>query len=175
MLKEMVASNAAKLVAACVCPVVGAGVVTLKVPQVREAVHKATSPKPKRDARAKPRVRTPKKEAARKQEEQDRPVETAQMCADPDLLRTGPLEPTATAMISMPPPRIDVRPPERIFVTQNCPGVQIIGGGITGARIAGVPEPATWAQMIAGFSLMGGTIRAGRRRRGGHIRVTRAA
>jgi hypothetical protein len=174
MLKEVLASNAAKLVAACVCPVVGASVVTLKVPQVREAVHKATTPKPKREARAKPRVRTPKKEIAAKKDE-DKPVETALMCGDPDLLRSGPLEPSATSMISMPAPRMDMPPPpERIFVTHNCGPAQF-AAGIPGLRVAGVPEPATWAQMIAGFGLMGAMIRAGRRRRFGHIRVTRAA
>lgn len=173
MLKEVLASNAAKLVAACVCPVVGASVVTLKVPQVRESVHKATTPKPKREARAKPRVRTPKKEAVANKDE-EKPVETALMCGDPDLLRSGPLEPSATAMISMPAPRMDVRPPERIFVANNCPTVQF-ATGIPGLRVAGVPEPATWAQMIAGFGLMGAMIRAGRRRRIGHIRVTRMA
>jgi hypothetical protein len=173
MLKEVLASNAAKLVAACVCPVVGASVVTLKVPQVREAVHKATTPKPKREARAKPRVRTPKKEATAKQDG-ERPVETALMCGDPDLLRRGPLEPSATSMISMPAPRMDMPSPERIFVAHNCGPAQF-AAGIPGLRVAGVPEPATWAQMIAGFSLMGAMIRAGRRRRIGHIRVTRAA
>jgi hypothetical protein len=174
MLKEVLASNAAKLVAACVCPIVGASIVTLKVPQVREAVHKATTPKPKREARAKPRVRMPKKEVAAKADE-EKPVETALMCGDPDLLRSGPLEPTATSMISMPPPRMDMQPPpERIFITQNCGPAQF-ATGIPGLRVAGVPEPATWAQMIAGFGLMGAAIRAGRRRRGGHIRVIRAA
>jgi hypothetical protein len=34
-----------------------------------------------------------------------------------------------------------------------------------------VPEPATWAQMIAGFGLMGAGLRV-RRRRQCHIRVT---
>jgi hypothetical protein len=174
MLREVLASNAAKLVAACVCPVVGASVVTLKVPQVREAVHKATTPKPKREARAKPRVRTPKKASAA-QKEEEKPVETALMCGDPDLLRSGPLEPSATSLISMPPARMEMPPPpERIFVTHGCGPAQF-ASGIPGLRIAGVPEPATWAQMIAGFALMGAMIRAGRRRRVGHIRVTRAA
>ena len=57
MLKEVFASNAAKLVAACVCPI-AAGTVALKVPPVRSAIHQATAPKPQKEARAKPQKAT---------------------------------------------------------------------------------------------------------------------
>ena len=58
MLREALASGTAKLVAACVCPVVGASALTLTVPKVRSAVHDLTAPA-ERAARAKPRVRQP--------------------------------------------------------------------------------------------------------------------
>ncbi|MGH6780625.1 MAG: PEP-CTERM sorting domain-containing protein, partial [Sphingomonadaceae bacterium] len=62
MLKTMVASKAAKLMAACVCPVVGSAALTVSVPQVREAVHKATAPR--QYAKPKTRVRKPAAEVA---------------------------------------------------------------------------------------------------------------
>lgn len=34
------------------------------------------------------------------------------------------------------------------------------------APVGGVPEPATWAMMIGGFGLAGGTLRSARRRKG---------
>lgn len=161
MLKEVLASNTAKLVAACVCPVVGAGTVALEVPQVRAALHRATAPKakpkPRREARAKPRVRIPEKT-----QKDDAPVETAAlMCSQPLRLEDAPLQPAFNAPITVAPiesPRI-----ERVYVPSGCapvPGLDLIRTG----PVAGVPEPATWAQMIAGFALMGGVLRIGRRR-----------
>jgi hypothetical protein len=161
LLKEVFASNTAKLVAACVCPVVGAGTVVMEVPKVRAAVHRATAPKakpkPHREARAKPRVRVPEK--AR---EDERPVQTALMCPQPLRFQDAPFQP-APAAITMAP--IDVPRVERVYVPTGCGPV--IGGGsiIRTGPTAGVPEPATWAQMIAGFALLGAVLRLGRRRR----------
>lgn len=160
MLKEVLASNTAKLVAACVCPAVGATAVALKVPQVRAAVHKATAPKPERTARAKPRVLEPKKPD--NIDDRQLAMRDAALCPPPVMLQNASIEPrTATALQLAPAPVIER---ERIVYLNSGPctgtGVITIGGHAVGA----VPEPATWAQMIAGFALMGATIRAGRRR-----------
>jgi hypothetical protein len=169
MLKEVLASNVAKMVAACVCPVVGAGVVALEVPKVRDAVHKATAPKakkPQRTARAKPRVREVK-DATDRPDQDIAPLQTAMMCPQPLAFQNASLEPR-TAPISLPLPRIESRP-ERVYVASGCPSVRIAGGDM-GFRFATVPEPATWAQMIGGFALMGAALRTRR-----HKRVTRAS
>jgi hypothetical protein len=164
MLKEVVASNAAKLVAACVCPLAGAGVVALKVPEVRSAVHKATAPKPKpqREARAKPRVRVPAGTALAAAE--PGPIPAAMMCPQPVMLQNASLEPSMSTPAFLPAPRADASP-ERVYMPANCPSVHMNGGGGAVWRFASVPEPVTWAQMIAGFGLMGGALRAGRGRR----------
>lgn len=164
MLKEVLASNGLKLAAACVCPAVGATAVALKVPQVRAAVHKATAPKPDRQARAKPRIREPEKPDSIDQREVA--MRQAALCPQPVMLQNGPLEPRREAALTFSPaPIIETRTVERIVYVPSgtCSGGGIIhvGGGGVGA----VPEPATWAQMIAGFALMGAALRAGRRRR----------
>ena len=98
MLKEVLASNTAKLVAACVCPVVGAGTIVMEVPKVRAAVHRATAPrakpKPHREARAKPRVRTPEK--AR---DEEAPVQTALMCPQPLRFQDAPFQQIRLAVV----------------------------------------------------------------------------
>ena len=161
MLKEVLASNGAKLAVACVCPVVGASAVALKVPDVRAAVHKATAPKPERQARAKPRVRTPAKAAEDKPEPM---LQSAALCPPPVILPNPSIEPRMNAALDLPPVRIiESDTPARVFISQPCSGVPNIGGGYA-LRTGAVPEPATWAQMIAGFGLMGATLRAGRRR-----------
>lgn len=161
MLKEVLASNTAKLVAACVCPVVGAGTIVMEVPKVRAAVHRATAPrakpKPHREARAKPRVRTPEK--AR---DEEAPVQTALMCPQPLRFQDAPFQPVPAAITMAP---IETPRVERIYVPTGCG--RVIGGGsiVQTGPAAGVPEPATWAQMIAGFALLGGVLRIGRTRR----------
>ncbi|HEV2569154.1 PEPxxWA-CTERM sorting domain-containing protein [Sphingomonas sp.] len=165
MLKEMLASNAGKLVAACVCPVV-AGTVALKVPPVRSAIHKATAPQPKRTARAKPRIRVPAKEMANN----NAPAAAMPLlcAAPPVMLNEAALKPASLDMpVSVPAPDMSAR-----FEggSSNCAPVTVAGGG-TFLRMAAVPEPATWAQMIAGFALAGAAVRR-RRRSLCHIRVT---
>lgn len=175
MLKEVLASNVAKLVAACVCPLAGASAIALKVPQVRSAVHKATEPKvarakPKankphdaREARAKPRVRTPIKPAFAPVVEGEQ-LAAGMMCPSP--VQLGPDTPIGAGnsqqtVMMMPPPAPIVEVQRNLSVA--CPSV---GGGmvVMTAATGAVPEPATWAQMIAGFGLVGATVRTGRRR-----------
>lgn len=161
MLKEVLASNTAKLVAACVCPAVGATAVALKVPQVRAAVHKATAPKPERTARAKPRVVEPKKPDNIDQRELA--MRDAALCPPPVMLQNASIEPRTSAALQLAPTPVIERPVDRIVYLNSGPctgtGVITIGG-----HVGMVPEPATWAQMIAGFALMGAALRAGRRR-----------
>lgn len=158
MLKEVFASNAAKLVAACVCPI-AAGTVALKVPAVRAAVHKASAPTTQNEARAKPRIRAPLKNAPEREEE-EAPVQQALMCPQPVMLDDSPLLPATFEAPQTPMPRIDV-PAERPRFVNNCGPSRFMMSVRSGMAI---PEPATWAQMVAGFALMGATVRAGRRR-----------
>jgi len=159
MLKEVFASNAAKLVAACVCPI-AAGTIALKVPPVRSAIHKATAPKPEREARAKPRIRAPLKKAVAEREEEEAPVERALMCPQPVMLQESPLQPTGFEMPQPPMTRIEMAEDKPSYVN-NCGPSRFTLTMRTGLA---VPEPETWAQMVAGFALMGAAIRAGRRR-----------
>lgn len=167
MLKELLASNAAKLVAACVCPVVAGGV-ALQVPRVRSAVHEATAPKPKRTARAKPRIRVPEKQDVAAS---DIPSPPPMLCAQPPLLAQAALRPAsldapvAVQVSEISRPQFDVG-----AGGSNCAPVRFGGGGML-IGMGTVPEPATWAQMIAGFALLGASLRL-RRRRQCHIRVT---
>jgi hypothetical protein len=167
MLKEVLASNLAKLVAACVCPVVAGGV-ALQVPKVRSAVHKATAPKPKRTARAKPRIRVPVKQELAAN---GIPPAAPLICAQPPLLTQPALTPASLDMpVYMPAPEIS-RPRFDGAGGTNCAPVRFAGGGVMRMGMGAVPEPATWAQMIAGFALLGAGVRM-RRRRQCHIRVT---
>ncbi len=171
MLKEVFASNVAKLVAACVCPVVGVSAVALKVPPVRQALHKATEPKPKREARAKPR--SPGKIAPKAKDKAVEPPpfqQVALACPPSTPFNDAPLQ---SASLNAPVSAArDLAVPTRglDFAPSSCPTVRMGGGGFM-ATFAAVPEPATWAQMVAGFALLGGVLRAGRRRN----RMTAAA
>lgn len=158
MLKEVFASKAAKLVAACVCPV-AVGTVALKVPPVRSAIHKATAPKPQKEARAKPRIRAPLKKAVDRDEDLAL-VQTPLICPPPILLKEAALEPPSFQLPQTPIPMIDA-PREASTYVANCGPSPSMASFRTGVA---VPEPETWAQMVAGFALMGATIRAGRRR-----------
>lgn len=167
MLKEVFASNIAKLVAACVCPVVGASAVALKVPPVRSALHKATSPKqkPEREARAKPRVRTPIKPAFAKKkdgEEEAQPFKAAMMCPQAVDLNDSPLQSASLDTTMTSAPDLRVTAPAVEFRPVSCPSIRMGGGGMF-MGIGAVPEPATWMQMVAGFALLGAAVRVGRR------------
>lgn len=171
MLKEVLASNAAKLIAACVCPVVGTAAITMSVPKVRSAVHRMTAPSaPVRTARAKPRVRTPGV----------LPANAGILCPEPVILTNNPvlapfqnpLGPTA----SIPQPDESLALPTRVSFggTNFIPAPGVLGGGSGGGGggdippappIEGVPEPTTWAQLILGFGVVGGATRIAWRQR----------
>lgn len=175
MLKQIVASQAAKTLALCVCPVVTAGVVATKVPQVRKAVHRATAP-------AKP--------------ERKRAPAALQNVALPPCTPVAPFATLPRVAAALPAAVLPEQPglvptaaaaPENTGAAFNpgfyAPGAFIpgpggtIGGGGGGGGViipptgpggetpvvppptSGVPEPETWLQILAGFALAGGTIR----------------
>jgi hypothetical protein len=155
VLKEVIASKAAKIIAACVCPVAGTTALTLSVPQVRQAVHKATAPR----AYAKPMTRERPAPAPA-------PVETAMTDCPPVFVGNdssiGPLlmNPDAPPreFASVPPgtPGFPFGPPPG----PGGPGV-ITPPSPPGPPITPpvVPEPAAWLQMIIGFGVIGGATR----------------
>lgn len=160
MLKEMAASKAAKLIAACVCPVAGTTALTMAVPQVKSAVHRATSPR----AKALPRTVS-------------RPVQYATApvpCYDPTPLGVG-MGPLQAANLG----GLDMPQLASITPSQAAGGPAVIGspfvpiGGIVfpggpgggGGIVPLVPEPTTWVQLVLGFAVVGGAARATARRR----------
>lgn len=175
MLKQIAASQAAKTLALCVCPVVTAGVVATKVPQVRRAVHKATAP-------AKPeRKRAP---AALTNVAIPPCTPVAPFATLPRVAAALP----AAALPSSDLGLVPTSPPTgELSYPVNNPGLPFynappsIGGGGGGGGViippggpggggggenpppppptSGVPEPETWVQVLAGFELAGGTIR----------------
>lgn len=149
MLKDAFASSTAKLIAACVCPVAGTTALTVAVPQVRQAVHRATAPaQPK--ARAKPKVRPAAQPAA---PQIDCPADTPVLLSGysiepltnilPDQMARRPDVPGGIPFV--PGPRPFVPPDQPIFIPVN--------------PTPTVPEPSTWAQLIFGFGIVGGTAR----------------
>jgi hypothetical protein len=152
MMRSFLASKTAKLVAACVCPVAGTGALTVAVPQVRSAVHKATGPtKPRAYAAPKTRVRT---------------AAGSEPCAEaPAVMMNSPLSMLSTPTQSPVADATDgasTTPPVKLAgTTGRNPQVPLDigngggGGGVTPA----VPEVTTWVQMIVGFGLVGGVVR----------------
>lgn len=156
MLSSVAASKAAKAAALCICPVVGTAVVTTQVPAVRKAVHAATAPKvAKRPLRSRLALKKPA----------EAKPQALPVCADPIpvVLGTQPLKFSAAdperVPVSLdeapatpaPPTRLAAAPP-RAFAFPP---------------LAAVPEPATWFQMLAGFAVVGATIRYSRKGRAG--------
>lgn len=185
MLKQLAASHAAKTLALCVCPVVTAGVVATKEPHIRRMVHKATAPKMAAKPNRKPAVLsnvalppcTPVAPFA------TLPRVAAALPSGVGFPDQPGLVPTAAGA------------PETQGATFNpgfgAPGAFIpgpggtIGGGGGGGGVitppgggggviippapptAGVPEPETWLQILAGFAIAGGAFR--------HYRIRRQA
>lgn len=158
MLKEAVASKAAKLLMTCVCPVAGTTALSLGVPQVRDAVYKSTQPR----QYAKPKTRV-------RQAQEAEEVEVAQNVACPpsspfrlDELPSvtppsnPPSSPTPAPPDAPPAPPPDEPPP---FVPPTPPEDPP-------PESPGVPEPSTWLQLIIGFGLIGGVARVTYRRNG---------
>lgn len=156
MLRTMILARAAKLVATCVCPVVGTGVVTMAVPQVRHAVHHYTAPR--EYALPKTRTRAPVIAAA------------AAPCPQPIPIVASP---AIAAIPEITSPEI-VAPPQQIAL--GGPGInpgEIIpidlgprpiagnpgGGGGVPLPPTALPEARTWIQLVLGFGLVGGTTR----------------
>jgi hypothetical protein len=153
MLTSIIASKTARLITACVCPVVGAGTLTMAVPKVRNAVHKATAPR----EYALPKTR----------ERAAEPIAAAAPCttigATPlsaGFIESMPLSPTPTVG------GVPGTPLTSVVLTgpgakDPIPG----GGGIPGVPTPGaVPEPQTWLQLLLGFTLVGGAVRMARKR-----------
>jgi len=158
MLKEAVASKAAKLLMTCVCPVAGTTALSLGVPQVRDAVHKATQPR--QYAKPKTRVRaTPALEEGQQVASAETPCPSVTPFALSNLPAAGEMPSTPTQVAEAPPPDptdpIPLSP--RIFVP---PATSNPGDG------GAVPEPQTWVQLMLGFGLIGGVARVTYRRNG---------
>lgn len=159
VLKEIVASKAAKLIAACVCPVVGTAALTVSVPEVRERVHRATAPR----AEAAPAARRAPAEAVAAAEAVC-PTDT------PVILAARPFAPFVAAPEALPLAFLpaDARGPGGggggFFVGSPIPGVPI-GGFVPGVDVEPpppppvIPEPATWLQLMVGFGVIGGATR----------------
>lgn len=157
MLKEIVASKAAKLIAACVCPVVGTAALTVSVPEVRERVHRATAPR----AAAAPAARRAPAEAVAAAEAvcpTDTPVILAAQPFTPAIGAPGAL-PLAFAGPEGPGPGGGGG-----FFVGGAPGIPI-GGFVPGPGVQPpppppvIPEPGTWLQLIVGFGVIGGATR----------------
>ena len=156
MLKEAVASKAAKLLMTCVCPVAGTTALSLGVPQVRDAVYKATQPR--QYAKPKTRVRAHEEEAVQVAENEACPPVTPfhldnlpQVSPPPG---TPPGTPPSTPPDTPPPPT----PPEHPPYIPPSPPVP--------PDTPGVPEPSTWLQLLLGFGLIGGVMRVTYRKNG---------
>ena len=149
MLKQLMASKAAQLIAACVCPVA----LTVAVPDVRKAVHNATAPRAY--AKPKTRIRPPAP-----------PVEQAESFAPPEDMAiaatdlAAPCAPQMTSLTgetlgdfaSLPEELTDDGKGPALLPPMQRTGPALIGG-------AAVPEPATWVQMLVGFGAVGGATR----------------
>lgn len=152
MLGSVAASKAAKAAALCICPVVGTAVVTTQVPAVRKAVHTATAPKtPKKPKRSRLALKKPVEQKA----------QAIPVCADPIPVVLG-TQPIKVSMADPDPVRVPLEDtsaePQRVTALAG-PRAFIYG------PLAGVPEPAAWAQMLGGFVVVGATIRYSRRTR----------
>ncbi len=151
MLKGMLASNASKMVAACVCPVAGTVALTVGSPQVRQAVHRATAPRayalPKTRIRQPAAVATPG--AA--------PLERLAMATPPCAPSIEPGAPLTADFVPG-----DLTELASIGDLPNNPGLPPQIGSILpdgGLIMPGIPEPRTWMQMLIGFGIIGGAAR----------------
>ena len=157
MLKEAVASKAAKLLMTCVCPVAGTTALSLGVPQVRDAVHKATQPR--QYAKPKTRIRAVPEEGVQvASAETPCPTVTPFALSDLPPVSPVPMESTPLQVAEAPPPDVAVPLTPRIFVPP--------GGGGSPPPMTGVPEPSTWVQLMLGFGLIGGVARVSYRKNG---------
>ena len=169
MLASIVASKTARLITACVCPVVGAGTLTMAVPKVRNAVHKATAPREYALPKTRERAAIPAVAMAPCTTIGATPLSAGFSEDLPINLYPSPGEPIV--------PGIPLR-----SVAVNGPGVKSpfpdgpggpggpggppgtpIGPGGPGSPGA-VPEPHAWLQLLIGFTLVGGAVRMARKK-----------
>ena len=167
MLKEAVASKAAKLLMTCVCPVAGTTALSLGVPQVRDAVHKATQPR--QYAKPKTRVRaTPAPDEATQVASAETPCASVTPFALSNLPLVGETAvPSAPVQIAEAPPP-DITNPVPLTPNIFVPPATV---GAPSANAA-VPEPQTWVQLMLGFGLIGGVARLGYRRNGADAKAS---
>lgn len=163
MLKEAIASKAAKLLMTCICPVAGTTALSLGVPPVREAVHKATQPR----QIAKPKVRA-RPELVAAAMPVAAPAVEACPSVTPFALSDLPLE--TEAAFEAPPVQVAEAPsPDRLVSPLSRRIFVPMSGSPMGSppmAVPGVPEPATWVQLILGFGLIGGVARVTYRKNG---------
>lgn len=148
MLGSIVASKTARLITACVCPVVGAGTLTMSVPKVRNAVHKATAPR----EYALPKTR----------ERMAQPVSAPAPCSviGATPLSAGYIEDVPMAF-NFPSGPMPVPGSQIVPLSRGGPGAK---DPIPSTPGAAVPEPHTWLQFLIGFTLIGGAVRMARKR-----------
>jgi hypothetical protein len=160
MLKEAVASKAAKLLMTCVCPVAGTTALSLGVPQVRDAVHKATQPR--QYAKPKTRIRaTPAAGEGTQVASAETPCPTVTPLALSNLPTiTTPLPPIQVAEVPPLDPKNPIPLAPRIFVPPSG------GNPLAPGSPPVVPEPQTWVQLVLGFGIIGGVARVSYRRNG---------
>jgi len=168
MLGSIIASKTARLITACVCPVVGAGTLTMAVPKVRNAVHRATAP----SEYALPKTRE------RLAEPISAPPPCSVIGATP--LSAGYIEDVPTSLYPFPgSPGVSGIPilptsysgpgtkepiPGDLPPGGPLPAGPPPGGGVPLPGGGAVPEPHTWLQLVAGFTLIGGAVRMARKR-----------
>ena len=157
MLKEVVASKAAKLIAACVCPVAGTAALTVSVPEVREAVHRATAPR----AHAKPQAKARPARAAAA-------VICPQLPDTPVVLGGGSIAPELSGVTLLPPLPLELASAPRsaaggggLLPRRFIPDTPFASPGAEDVVIppGPIPEPHVWLQLLLGFTVVGGATR----------------
>ena len=147
LLASVVASKAARLMTACVCPVVGVGTLTMTVPPIKKAVHEATAPR---------QYALPKTRQA---------PDAAQLAAAPCEV---PVTSIAHGFSEGLRPDASSLPLFQAAAPGGGGGLPPGGGGGGGplppSPTSPVPEPYAWLQLIVGFGLVGGAVRMARRR-----------
>lgn len=168
MLGSIVASKTARLITACVCPVVGAGTLTMSVPKVRNAVHNATAPREYALPKTRERVATPVSAPAPCTVIGATPLSAGYIEDVPTSLYPFPGTPGVSGTPLIPTSYTGTGPKQPI--DPSSPGVPPTSGPpivtLPGDPSVGgaVPEPHTWLQFLIGFTLIGGAARMARKR-----------
>lgn len=149
---------------ACICPVVGSAALTLSVPKVRDAVHKATAPR--QYAKPKTRVRQPVAEVA---------AAAVAPCPTAVPVVLSSLELPIGPLAELPPSIRDLTPFGPTGPGYVRPFPRPIGGSIANPEPSVppplLPDAQTWVQMILGFGLIGGAVRMNYARRRRNLSV----